>query len=101
MEIAKEEVAKVEETKIETSADEMFKEETHELCVETVPEVQKAVEEKKPLDLNKPLEEMSIEELQQVILGKLSNNGPLTDQMKKDVADNVYRDSLITWARSF
>ncbi len=100
VETAKEDI-KVEEAKIETPADEMFKEETHELCVETVPEVQKAVEEKKPLDLNKPLEEMSIEELQQVILGKLSNNGPLTDQMKKDVADNVYRDSLITWARSF
>ena len=58
-------------------------------------------EEKKPLDLNKPYEEMSIEELQQVILNKLSSNGPLTDQMKKDVAENVYRDSLLNWARSF
>ena len=53
------------------------------------------------LDLNKPYDEMSVAELQQVILGKLSSNGPLTDQMKKDVSDNVYRDSLLNWARSF
>jgi len=55
----------------------------------------------KALDLNKPLEEMTIEELQEVILGKMRKNGPVTDRMKQDVIENVYRDSLITWARSF
>ena len=53
------------------------------------------------LDLNKPYEEMSIPELQEVILGKMRKNGPVTDRMKKDVTDNVYRDSLLIWVRSF
>lgn len=50
---------------------------------------------------NKPYEQMSVEELQAAILGKLAKNGPVTDQMKRDVANNVYRDSLINWVKSF
>lgn len=50
---------------------------------------------------NKPLEEMEIEELQQVILNKMAKNGPVTDDMKKTVYENVYKNSLINWARSF
>ncbi len=53
------------------------------------------------LDYSKPLEQMSVEELQLVILDKLSKNGPVTDRMKKDVYDNVYKNSLINWAKSF
>lgn len=52
-------------------------------------------------DLSKPYEEMSIEELQNAILEKMKKNGPLTEQMKRDVAENVYHDSLLNWIRSF
>jgi hypothetical protein len=54
-----------------------------------------------PLDLNKPYEEMSIEELHEVILGKMRKNGPVTDQMKRDVDNNTHHGSLVIWARSF
>ena len=50
---------------------------------------------------DKPYEEMTVEELQQAVLQKLAKNGPVTDQMKKDVADNVYHDSLVNWVKSF
>lgn len=53
------------------------------------------------LDLNKPYEEMSVEELHEVILGKMRKNGPVTEQMKRDVDNNTHHGSLITWARSF
>jgi hypothetical protein len=49
----------------------------------------------------KAYEEMSIEELQAEILAKLSANGPLTDRMKQEVSENVYRDSLLNWVKSF
>ena len=41
------------------------------------------------------------EELQAEILAKLSANGPLTDRMKREVRENVYRDSLLNWVKSF
>lgn len=50
---------------------------------------------------NKPYEEMTVPELQSVILQKLASNGPVTDRMKKDVAENVYHNSLVNWAKSF
>ena len=50
---------------------------------------------------NKPYEEMQIEELQQVILDKMAKNGPVTEEMKKTVYENVYKNSLINWANSF
>ena len=49
----------------------------------------------------KAYEDMSIEELQAEILAKLSANGPLTDRMKQEVSENVYRDSLLNWVKSF
>ena len=55
----------------------------------------------KPLDLNKPYEEMNIAELQAAILNKLAANGPVTDRMRRDVEENVYRDSLLNWVKSF
>jgi len=57
--------------------------------------------EPQKLDLSKPYEEMSIEELHEVILGKMRKNGPVTDQMKRDVDNNTHHGSLVTWARSF
>ena len=53
------------------------------------------------LDLNKPYEDMSVAELQAAVLAKLAANGPVTDQMKRDVAENVYHDSLLNWVKSF
>ena len=49
----------------------------------------------------KSYEEMSIEELQEAILERMRRNGPVTEQMKKDVMENVYHNSLVTWIRSF
>lgn len=39
--------------------------------------------------------------LQEAIIAIMEKNGPVTDQMRKDVTDNVYHDSLITWIKSF
>ena len=55
----------------------------------------------RPLDLSKPYEQMSVEELQAAILQKLAHNGPVTDQMRRDVAANIWRDSLLNWVKSF
>ena len=52
-------------------------------------------------DSNKSPEEMTVEELQAAILGKMANNGPVTDQMRKTVADNIWHDSLVNWLKSF
>jgi hypothetical protein len=46
------------------------------------------------LDLNKPYEEMTIEELQEAILEKMRKNGPVTDYMLGTVRENVYHNSL-------
>jgi len=53
------------------------------------------------IDLNKPYEEMTIKELQEAILEKMRKNGPITDYMLGTVKENVYRDSLINWVKSF
>ena len=39
--------------------------------------------------------------LQQAVLARMEKNGHVTDQMRKDVMDNVYYDSLINWIKSF
>ena len=46
-------------------------------------------------------EEMTVEELQMGILEKMAKNGPVTEQMKKDVYENTHHQSLITWIKSF
>lgn len=53
------------------------------------------------VDPNKAPEDMTVEELQQAILAKMANNGPVTDQMKKTVYDNIWHDSLVNWLKSF
>ena len=53
------------------------------------------------VDPNKAPEDMTVEELQQAILAKMANNGPVTDQMKKTVYDNIWHDSLVNWIKSF
>ncbi len=39
--------------------------------------------------------------LQEAIIAIMEKYGPVTEQMRKDVTDNVYHDSLITWIKSF
>ncbi len=39
--------------------------------------------------------------LQEAILAIMEKNGPVTDQMRRDVTENVYHDSLINWVKSF
>ena len=53
------------------------------------------------VDWSKPYEEMSIEELQEVILEKMRKNGPVTDYMLGTVRENTHHGSLVTWAKSF
>ena len=75
------------------------------------PEVPKAEpamtkEEKQPikstaLNLNKPYEDMSVEELQEAILDKMRKNGPVTDYMLGTVRENTHHGSLLTWVKSF
>ena len=50
---------------------------------------------------NKPYEEMTVEELQEVILGKMRKNGPVTEYMLGTVRENTHHGSLVTWAKSF
>ena len=53
------------------------------------------------VDWSKAPEDMSVEELQAGILTKMAKNGPVTDQMKKTVYDNIWHDSLVNWLKSF
>ncbi len=39
--------------------------------------------------------------LQQAVIALMEKNGYVTDQMRQDVYNNVYHDSLITWIKSF
>lgn len=39
--------------------------------------------------------------LQEAILAIMEKNGPVTDQMHRDVINNIYHDSLINWIKSF
>ncbi len=52
-------------------------------------------------NLNKPYEDMTVAELQEAILEKMRQNGPVTDYMIGTVRENTHHGSLVTWARSF
>lgn len=54
-----------------------------------------------PSTLEEAFEQGRIAGLQEAILAIMSKNGPITDQMRRDVTDNVYHDSLINWIKSF
>lgn len=54
-----------------------------------------------PVPSSKSYEEMTVEELQSAILQKMAKNGPVTDDMKRSVYDNVWHDSLVNWVKSF
>ena len=75
--------------------------------VPTVPDAQPKEEPKAegpqapPLDLNKPHEDMSIEELQEAILRCMRKNGEVTDYMLRTVRENTHRGSMLNWVKSF
>lgn len=72
-----------------------------EPVVEEVEQKEDATDKLEPKKIDKSYEDMTILELQQTILAKMAANGPVTDQMYKTVEENVYRDSLVNWAKSF
>ena len=92
---------------IEDKAEEITKIEAKNEIIPEIKEEKSATEEKLPpapkdaVISDKAYEEMTVEELQAVILGLLAKNGPVTDRMRKDVAENVYHNSLVNWAKSF
>lgn len=53
------------------------------------------------IELRTDYDNMGIEELQAAILAKMAKNGPVTEEMKRTVYENVYLDSLRNWVRSF
>jgi len=84
------------DTKVISKSIEMPKVKVEEKVVEKVKEV------KTPsIDINKNIDDMTIEELQYSILEKMAKNGPVTDQMRKTVTDNIWHDSLVSWLKSF
>ena len=89
-------VSDTEEKAAEEKAAEEINSQSAEPCKN---ETQKETE--KVIDLHKIPEEMSVEELQLAILAKMAGNGPVTDQMKKTVTDNIWHDSLVNWLKSF
>lgn len=80
-------------TKVEIKDDTAEKE---AVCHKKTEEVPKRI-----IPGNKPYEDMSVEELQAVVLEKLGKNGLVTQRMQREVAENIYHDSLVNWAKSF
>lgn len=71
---------------------------------ETSTEVQKETappETSIEAQLKDSFEKGRIAGLQEAILAIMEKNGPITDQMRRDVAANIYHDSLINWVKSF
>jgi hypothetical protein len=69
--------------------------------VETEKVQEEKMQKSTAVDLNKPYEEMTVEELQEAILQKMRKNGPVTDYMLGTVRENTHLGSLINWVKSF
>lgn len=82
-----------------------IKKETEQVTIKKEPEPEKKTEEKQPepvvINLDKPYEEMTVEELQEAILEKMRRNGPVTEYMLGTVRENTHHGSLLNWVRSF
>lgn len=57
--------------------------------------------ENRVVPVDKSYDEMTVEELQAAIYQRMKQNGPVTDQMKRDIEENVYHNSLVNWIKSF
>ncbi len=88
---------KIEEKQVKVETIEKPVEITESAKEEVLVQTEKAIEQK----VNKSFEEMTVEELQDAILERMKRNGPVTEQMKKDVLENIYHNSLVTWIKSF
>ena len=106
--VATNKTIKNQKDKGELTKNEIIKDESNELKEKIVipgPKVKKVKKEEKkilePKLVDKPYEEMTIEELQCGILAKMAKNGPITEQMRKDIEENVYHNSLLNWIKSF
>ncbi len=71
--------------------------------VKSAPEPAPAPEEKprEQSENQKTYEEGVIAGLQEAIIAIMEKNGPVTDQMRRDVYNNTHHDSLIIWVKSF
>ena len=72
------------------------------------PKAETTVAESKPVEpaannapQSKTYEEGIIAGLQEAIIAIMEKNGPVTEQMRRDVLNNTHHDSLITWVKSF
>lgn len=54
-----------------------------------------------PPKQEKTYEEGIIAGLQEAIIAIMEKNGPVTEQMRRDVLNNTHHDSLIIWVKSF
>ncbi len=63
--------------------------------------VQEEKVQKIVLDPNKRYEDMTVEELQEAILKKMRQNGPVSDYMLGTVRENKHHGSLVIWVKSF
>ena len=88
-------------SKLTESVEAVEAENTDSVNDETVTVQDEKEPEKVVVDWNKPYEDMSVEELQEVILEKMRRNGPVTDYMLGTVRENTHHGSLVSWARSF
>ncbi len=94
------EETKVTETCCECSAEECNVEDTVNET-EDIDTVAQPVASISQDQLDKAFHDGVIKGLQDAILARMSKNGPITDQMRRDVEANVYYDSLINWIKSF
>lgn len=70
----------------------------HSVSEEPAPELKLSETEKA---YNDGFEKGKIAGLQEAILAIMEKNGNVTDQMRNDVYNNVYHDSLVNWVKSF
>ncbi len=103
--VAKEQPKPVKKETPKPEEKEVVKAEEKKVAVQkTVVEEKKSIAPEKKEQPQKNSEEFErgrIAGLQEAILAIMEKNGPVTDQMRKDVMDNVYHDSLVNWVKSF
>lgn len=103
--VIEEESTKETEHDVEVVSEETQVENVQETPIEVVPDetLVEVIKEETPVVVptNKSYEEMTVEELQAAILEKMAKNGPVDDNMRRTVRENVWHDSLVNWVKSF
>lgn len=102
LESVEEEKVKLESRKtLDTVAEKMIDEAMENLALADTAKKCQTEEAPEASEHQEAFEKGRIAGLQEAILTIMEKNGPITEQMKKDVKDNVYHDSLINWIKSF